>query len=218
MQEATQAISSTSSGKWQFLREALAGTNQDFTEGNLSRGIALLAIPTILEMGMESTFGLVDAFWVSGLGANAIAAVGLTESLVILVFSVAFGLAMATTAMVARRSGEKDPDGVAVTAVQAIVCGIGVAILTGVFGALFAPQLLALMHGEPEVIRIGTSYTRVLLGGNISIILIFLINGIFRGAGDATNGDAHAVAVEPDQPGARSVPDLRHGVRFRNSA
>src|SRR5436190_24045163 len=95
-------VRSSTSSKWALLREALAGTNQDFTEGSLSRGIALLAIPTILEMGMESTFGLVDAFWVAGLGANAIAAVGLTESLVIVLFSVSFGLAMATTAIVAR--------------------------------------------------------------------------------------------------------------------
>src|SRR5215467_5971651 len=99
MQAATQSYPQPQS-KWKFLREALAGTQQDFTEGNLSRGIALLAIPTILEMGMESTFGLVDAFWVSALGADAMAAVGLTESLIVLVFSVAFGLAMATTAMV----------------------------------------------------------------------------------------------------------------------
>src|SRR5215831_11087931 len=171
--------------KWSLLREALAGTQQDFTEGNLSRGIALLAIPTILEMGMESTFGLVDAFWVAGLGADSIAAVGLTESLIILVFSVAFGLAMAATAMVARRIGEKDPEGAAIAAVQAIACGIGVALVSGVVGAIFAPQLLGLMNGTPAVIRTGSSYTRILLGCDLSIIMIFLINGIFRGSGDA---------------------------------
>jgi putative MATE family efflux protein len=186
MQEATETVSAIPSGKWRFLREALAGTDQDFTEGSLSRGIALLAIPTILEMGMESTFGLVDAFWVSALGADAIAAVGLTESLVILLFSVAFGLAMATTAMVARRIGEKDPEGAAIAATQAILCGIAVAVVSGILGVVFAPQLLALMHGTPEVIRVGSRYTRILLGGDISILLIFLINGIFRGSGDAT--------------------------------
>src|SRR5690242_10852932 len=121
--------------KWRFLREAIAGTDQDFTEGNLSRGIALLAIPTILEMGMESTFGLVDAFWVAKLGANALAAVGLTESLVILIFTVALGLAMAATATIARRIGEKDPEGASIAAVQAILCGIGVSIVTGILGA-----------------------------------------------------------------------------------
>ncbi len=183
---ATQTVPTTVSSKWSVVREALAGTHQDFTEGSLSRGIALLAIPTMLEMGMESTFGIVDAFWVAGLGANAIAAVGLSESLIVLVFSVAFGLAMAATAMIARRIGEKDPEGASVAAVQAIGCGIAVAVVSGITGAVFAPQLLGLMHATPEVIREGSGYTRVLLGGDLSIILIFLINGIFRGSGDAT--------------------------------
>ncbi len=182
---ATQTVSTSVSSKWSLVREALAGTHQDFTEGSLSRGIALLAIPTILEMGMESTFGLVDAFWVAGIGANAIAAVGLTESLIIIVFSIAFGMATAATAMVARRIGEKDPEGASVAAVQAIACGIAIAVVSGVIGVLFAPQLLGLMHAGPEVIAIGSGYTRMLLGGDLSIILIFLINGIFRGSGDA---------------------------------
>lgn len=172
-------------GKWTVLREALAGTEQDFTEGSLSRGIALLAIPTMFEMAMESTFGLVDAFWVARLGADAMAAVGLTESLVVLVFSIALGLSMAATATVARRIGEKDPEGASIAAVQAIGCGVVVSAITGIAGALFAPQLLGLMHADPNVIQIGTGYTRILLGGNLSIILIFLINGVFRGSGDA---------------------------------
>jgi putative MATE family efflux protein len=188
MHEASQSILAASppkTGLWAFLREALAGTHQDLTEGGLSRGIALLAIPTILELGMEATFGIVDAFWVASLGANAIAAVGLTESIVVLVFSLAFGLATGATATVARRIGEKDSEGASCVAVQAIACGIGIALVSGTLGAMFAPQLLALMHASPEVIRTGSSYTRVLLGGNISIILIFLMNGIFRGSGDA---------------------------------
>jgi len=168
-----------------FLREALTGTEQDFTEGSLTRGIALLAVPTVLEMVMESTFGIVDAFWVARLGADAIAAVGLTESLVILIFSIALGLSMAATATVARRIGEKDPEGASIAAVQAIGVGVIVAILTGIAGALFAPQLLGWMHGSPEVIRIGSRYTAIVLGGNASIMLLFLINGVFRGAGDA---------------------------------
>jgi putative MATE family efflux protein len=172
-------------GKWKVLREALAGTGQDFTEGSLSRGIALLAIPTMFEMAMESTFGLVDAFWVARLGADAMAAVGLTESLVVLVFSIALGLSMAATATVARRIGEKDPEGASIAAVQAIGCGVVVSTITGIAGALFAPQLLALMHADPAVIKVGTGYTTILLGGNLSIILIFLINGVFRGSGDA---------------------------------
>jgi putative MATE family efflux protein len=177
----------TASSKWSVIKESLAGTHQDFTEGSLARGIALLAIPTILELGMESTFGLVDAFWVAKLGADAIAAVGLTESLVVLIFSVAMGLSMATTATVARRIGERNPEGAAVAAVQAIICGLIIAAAAGVGGALFAPRLLRLMHATPEVIVLGSSYARLILGGNASIILLFLINGIFRGAGDATS-------------------------------
>jgi putative MATE family efflux protein len=179
------AVAEAPRRRFHFLREALAGTHQDFTEGSLSRGIALLAIPTVLEMAMESTFGLVDAFWVARLGSDAMAAVGLTESLIILTFSIAIGLSMAATATVARRTGEKDPEGAAIAAVQAIACGILASVVTGLLGAFFGPQLLGLMHGSPEVVRIGARYSRILLGGNLVIILLFLINGIFRGAGDA---------------------------------
>src|SRR5690348_18032177 len=156
---------SSSRGVRQFFREALGGTQQDFTEGSLTRGIALLAVPTVLEMIMESTFGIVDAFWVARLGADAIAAVGLTESLVVLVFSIALGLSMAATATVARRIGEKDPEGASVAAVQAIACGVVVSTITGIAGALFAPQLLRLMHADAAVIQVGTGYTTILLGG-----------------------------------------------------
>jgi putative MATE family efflux protein len=172
------------SSRLQIFREALAGSSQDFTEGSLTRGIALLAIPTILEMAMESTFGLVDAFWVAKLGADAIAAVGLTESLVVMIFSIAAGLSMAATATVARRIGEKDPEGASVAAVQGILCGLAIAAVTGVCGILFAPQLLGLMAASPGVIAIGSHYTRIILGGNFCILLLFLINGVFRGAGD----------------------------------
>ena len=183
--QAAQKRTGAFRAKRSFLREALTGTQQDFTEGSLTRGIALLAVPTVLEMVMESTFGIVDAFWVARLGAGAIAAVGLTESLVILIFSIALGLSMAATATVARRIGEKDSEGASIAAVQAIGCGIFVAILTGIAGSRFAPQLLAWMHAEPEVIRIGSRYTAIVLGGNASIMILFLINGVFRGAGDA---------------------------------
>src|SRR5213082_3199458 len=127
---------------WHFLREALAGGEQDFTRGSLSRGIALLAIPTILEMAMESTFGIVDAFWVAHLGSDAMAGVGLTESLVVLIFAVSLGLSMAATATVARRIGEKDHEGASIAAVQAIGFGLVVALAMGIAGARFAPQLL----------------------------------------------------------------------------
>jgi putative MATE family efflux protein len=182
MQAATDTVSTS---KWEFLREALAGTQQDFAEGSLSRGIALLAIPTVLEMAMESTFGLVDAFWVARLGSDAVAVIGLSESLVVLIFSIAMGLSVAATATVARRIGEKDPEGAAIASVQAIGCGIAISVAAGIGGALFAPRLLGLMGATPSVIHTGSRYTAVLLGGNVSIILLFLINGVFRGSGDA---------------------------------
>ncbi|HXB70662.1 MAG TPA: MATE family efflux transporter [Candidatus Acidoferrales bacterium] len=182
MQTSTET---TRTGKFQFLRAAIAGTNQDFTQGSLSRGIALLAIPTILEMAMESTFGLVDAFWVAHLGADAMAAVGLTESLVVLIFAVALGLSMAATATVARRIGEKDHEGASIAAVQAIGFGILVAVALGIGGALSAPWLLGLMNATPGVVQTGSVYARIILGGNACIMLLFLINGVFRGSGDA---------------------------------
>ncbi len=134
---------------------------------------------------MESTFGLVDAFWVGRLGADALATVGLTESVLVLIFSIAHGLSMAATATVARRIGEKDAEGASVAAVQAIVCGTAGAILVGAGGAWFAPQLLGLMHAEPSVIQSGSRYAAIVLGGNLCVVMLFLINGIFRGAGNA---------------------------------
>src|SRR5215469_2596799 len=159
-----QAAEAPSQSKWRFLREALAGTEQDFTQGSLSRGIALLAIPTILEMSMESLFGVVDAFWVASLGPDAMSAVGLTEALIVLVFAVAMGLATAASATIARRIGERDPEGASVAAVQGIASGIVVAILLGIAGAFAAPGLLAWMHATPGTIKIGTTYTRIVLG------------------------------------------------------
>jgi len=170
---------------WRFLREAIAGTEQDFTQGNLTRGIALLAIPTILEMVMESTFGVVDAFWVAKLGPDAMSVVGLTEALVVIVFAIGMGLATAASATVARRIGEKDPEGASIAAVQGIAGGIVVTILLGIVGAWTAPSLLAFMHAEPGVLRIGLTYARIVLGCNIAIVMLFVINGIFRGAGNA---------------------------------
>lgn len=170
---------------WRLLKEALAGTHHDFTQGSLSRGIALLAIPTVLEMAMESAFGVVDAFWVARLGADAIAAVGLTEALVVLIFSMALGLSMAATATVARRIGEKDREGASIAAVQAIGCGLAIALVTGMAGARFAPRLLAFMHATPGVIQVGSRYTAIVLGANGCIMLLFLINGVLRGSGDA---------------------------------
>jgi putative MATE family efflux protein len=168
------------------IKEALSGSRRDLTEGNLRRAIVLLAIPMILEMVMESLFGVVDMFFVARLGVDSLATVALTESVLVVVFGVAIGLSMATTAFVARRIGEKDEAGAAVAAVQAIVVGVLVSIVVAAAALLFAPQLLALMGATGSVIRVGANYTRVLLGGSVTIFLLFLINAIFRGAGDAS--------------------------------
>ncbi|HEY1946446.1 MAG TPA: MATE family efflux transporter [Bryobacteraceae bacterium] len=168
-----------------MLKEALLGSHQDYTEGDLNRAIILLAIPMILEMSMESLFGIVDVFFVSRLGADAVATVGLTESLLTLVFGVAIGLSMATTAFVARRIGEKDADGASNTAVQAIFLGLAVSGIVAIIGILKAPALLHLMGSTPAV-EANSLYTQVLLGGSAVIFLLFLINAIFRGAGDAS--------------------------------
>jgi putative MATE family efflux protein len=167
-----------------MLKEALLGTHQDFTAGSLNRAIALLAIPMILEMVMESLFGIVDVFFVSRLGSNAVATVGLTESLLTLVFGVAIGLSIATTAFVARRTGEKDPEGAAEASVQAILLGLIFSAIVGVIGVAQAHHLLRLMGGTPSV-EANSRYTQLMLGGSAVIFLLFLINAIFRGAGDA---------------------------------
>src|ERR1700751_3230834 len=170
---------------WGSIREALRGSHQDFTTGSLTRAILLLAIPMVLEMVLESLFAVVDVFWVGRLGADAVAAVGLTESLLSLVFAVGLGLSLSTTAMVARRIGEKDPEGAAVAGVQAIAIGLAVSILVGGPCFFFAPELLRLMGASPQIIAPGSGYTRIALGGSGAIMLLFLNNAIFRGAGDA---------------------------------
>jgi putative MATE family efflux protein len=170
---------------WSSIREAVRGSHQDFTAGSLNRAILLLAIPMVLEMVLESLFAVVDVFWVGRIGANAVATVGLTESLLTLVFAVGLGLSMSTTAMVARRIGEKDPADAAVAGVQAIFLGIAISAAIGVPAFLFAPRLLRLMGATPEIISIGSGYARIALGGSGVVLLLFLNNAIFRGAGDA---------------------------------
>jgi putative MATE family efflux protein len=167
------------------LREAIRGSSQDYTEGPIGRALLLLAVPMVLETAMESVFAIVDVFWVSRLGSDAISAVGITESILILVYTLALGLSIGATAMVARRIGEKDPDGAARSAVQAVALGLGVAAVLGVLGGIYAPQLLALMGAAPAVIDQGAGYARIMLGGNATILLLFLLNAVFRGAGDA---------------------------------
>ncbi|HWE50340.1 MAG TPA: MATE family efflux transporter [Bryobacteraceae bacterium] len=167
------------------IREALAGSQRDLTEGDPGHAIFFLAIPMILEMLMESLFGIVDMFFVARLGVDSLATVALTESVLVLVFGIAMGLSMATTAFVARRIGEKDQEGASVAAVQSIAVGLVLAIVVGAAGIFFAPDLLRLMGATDSVVAIGTKYTRILLGGSVTIFLLFLINAIFRGAGDA---------------------------------
>src|SRR5580698_4209932 len=170
---------------WQSVKEALRGSHQDYTTGSLNRSILLLAIPMVLEMVLESLFAVVDVFWVSRLGADAIATVGLTESVLTLVFAVGLGLSMSTTAMVARRIGEKDADGAAISAVQAIFLGLTTSFLLGLPFLLLAPRLLRLMGATPAIIATGSNYMRIALGGSGVVLMLFLNNAIFRGAGDA---------------------------------
>ncbi len=175
----------TTHGFWDTVREALRGSHHDYTAGPIGRAIILLAIPMVMEMVMESVFAVVDVFWVAHLGPNAVATVGLTESMLALVYTAAMGLSIGVMAMVARRIGEKNPAGAAEAATQGIALGVIVAAAFGVLGAIFAPRLLGVMGAPPEVITIGSGYTRVMLGGNMVIVLLFLINATFRGAGDA---------------------------------
>jgi len=170
---------------WSSLVEAVRGSHQDYTAGNLNRAILLLAVPMVLELVLESLFAVVDVFWVGRLGANAVAAVGLTESMLSLVFSVAMGLSLSTTAMVARRIGEKDAEGAADAAVQAVMLGLAISVAIGLPCLIFAPDLLRLMGASPDVVAIGSGYTRICLGGSCAVLLLFLNNSIFRGAGDA---------------------------------
>ena len=172
-------------GFWSSLREAVMGTRQDFTEGSIGRAIVLLAVPMVLEMCMESLFGVVDVFWVAHLGADAITTVGLTETCLMIVFVIAIGLSMGATALVARRIGEKDEAAAGLVAVQAIVVGLLVSVAIAALGYSFAPDLLRVMGGSEDVVKLGSGYTRVILSGSATIFLLFLINAVFRGAGDA---------------------------------
>lgn len=172
-------------GFWASVFDALRGSHQDFSSGDLNRSILLLAIPMMLEMVLESLFAVVDTFWVGQLGSDAVAAVGLTESVMALVFAIGLGVALSTTAMVARRIGEKDPEQAAISAVQAIVLGLLLSLAMGIPGGILAPRLLRLMGATPSIVAVGTSYARIALGGCGAILMLFLNNAIFRGAGDA---------------------------------
>jgi len=171
---------------FKYLRIAVSSKEQDFTSGSIRRAVFMLSIPMILEMLMESIFAIVDIFYVSRVSVNAVATIGLTESVITLIYAVAIGLSMAATAIVARRIGEKDREGASQAAVQVIGLGIVVAAIISVIGILYPKDILELMGGEPGLVAEGFGYTKVLLGGNVTIMLLFLINAIFRGAGDAS--------------------------------
>jgi putative MATE family efflux protein len=172
-------------GFWRIVRESLSGVQHDYTTGPLRRAIVLLAIPMVLEMAMESVFAICDIFFVSRLGAEAVAAVGYTESLLTLLYAVAIGVSMATTAMVSRRIGERKPVAAAAAGMQALYLGVGVSAVVGLPCWFVAPRLLELMGAEETVVALGSGYPRVLLGTNVVIMLLFLNNAVFRGAGDA---------------------------------
>ena len=172
-------------GRGRTLLAAVRGRGGDPTTGPVDRAILFLAVPMVLEMIMESVFAVVDIFFVSRLGPQAVAAVGLTESLLTVMYTVAVGLSIGVTAMVARRTGEGDLDGAATATVQAALLGVAPSVVIGVAGVLLAPRLLVLMGGEAEAVRMGTGYATVMLGGNASILLLFLLNAALRGAGDA---------------------------------
>ena len=165
--------------------QAFRGEHHDYTAAPLNRAVLLLAVPMVLEMVMESLFAVADVFWVSHLGKEAIAVVGLTESVMSLIYAVAIGISIAATAIVARRIGEKDPERAAHAAGQVILLGVGCALLIGLVLGTLAPHILDLMGADAATVARGGSFTRIMLGGNVTVFLIFLINAIFRGAGDA---------------------------------
>jgi len=168
-----------------LLKQSIRGDAHDYTKGSIRVAIVLLAIPMILELSLESVFAVVDMFFVGKLGPNAIATVGLTELAITIIYSVAIGLSVAATAVVARRTGEKDPDAAAHAGMQSLLIALMITVITSTCGILFAPDILKIMGAQPDVIKEGASFTRIMLGGSLVIILLFLINGIFRGAGDA---------------------------------
>jgi putative MATE family efflux protein len=174
-----------SPGVWATLRDAVRGSTEDLTEAPIGRAVVLLAVPMVLEMMMESVFAVADVFFVGRLGADAVATVGITESLMTVIYAVAIGLSIGATATVARRIGERDREGAARAAGQSIVLGLIGAAAIGIAGAVFAPDLLRLMGASDAVVRTGSQFTRVMLGGSGTVFMLFLINAIFRGAGDA---------------------------------
>jgi putative MATE family efflux protein len=179
--------SSKLSHLFSLIKQSLKGGEYDYTKGSIRAAIVLLAIPMILELSLESVFAVVDMYFVSHLpnAKEAMATVGLTESVISIVYTLAIGLSIAATAVVARRIGEKNPDAAAHAGAQSILISLFVTVVISIVGVVFAPDILRIMGAAPEVVKDGTVFTRIMLGGSVAIILLFLINGIFRGAGDA---------------------------------
>ncbi len=185
MSPSVEPIVPVSIGVWATLREAMRGSPIDYTTAPIGRAVVMLAVPMVMEMAMESVFAIVNVFWVAHLGAEATATVGLTESMLTLIYTAAMGLSIGATALVARRIGEHDPPGASRAAGQSIVLGVLVAAAIALIFAPRASSLLRLMGATPEVIAAGSGYTRIMLAGNATIVLLFLINAVFRGSGDA---------------------------------
>jgi putative MATE family efflux protein len=182
---ATATATAESQSLWSAIRESLRGSHRDYTSGPIGRAIIMLAIPMVLEMCMESIFAVVDIKWVSYLGPAAMATVGLTESMLTLMYAIAIGLSIGATATVARRIGERNPDGAARAAIQALALGLIVSTVIALVGAPLAPKLLSIMGASLEVVAQGWGFTTIMLAGNVTIMMLFMINAIFRGAGDA---------------------------------
>lgn len=185
MSSASTAGEADSSTGWSTLREAIRGLTADFTAIPIGRAVVLLAVPMVLEMLMESVFAVADVFFVGRLGADAVATVGITESLMTIIYALAVGLSVGAAATVARRIGERDPDGAARAAAQSILFAVGIGAVLGATGVLFAPELLHLMGASDDVVRTGSTFARVMIGASGGVTLLFLINAVFRGAGDA---------------------------------
>ncbi|MBE0673998.1 MAG: MATE family efflux transporter [Bacteroidales bacterium] len=170
---------------WRDIIEAIRGSDKDFTEVRMSKAIMLLSIPMVLEMVMESVFAVVDIYFVSRLGADAVATVGITESVNTIVYAIGIGLGLATTSMVSRRIGEKKPEEASKTAFQAILAALMVSLAIGIPGAVFSADILRLMGASDYIVQNLSGYTAIMLGGNIVIMLLFIINAVFRSSGDA---------------------------------
>ncbi|MEQ8927292.1 MAG: MATE family efflux transporter [Fulvivirga sp.] len=169
-----------------YFIQALKGEQKSFVSGNINKAIFMLSVPMILEMVMESLFAVVDIYFVGKVSVNAVATVALTESVIMIIYALAIGLSMAATAVVSRRIGENNPDKAAEAGLQAIFITVVISTVFSLIGIFFAKEILYLMGGEPDLIAEGFGYTKIMLGGNITVMLLFLINAIFRGAGDAS--------------------------------